>query len=109
MLLSGAVAGLVGMPAAARRRALHTARPSRPGSASPGIAVALLGRNHPVGIALGALLFAFLDEQSEPAADPGRHLAGDRARSCRASIVLSVVVAYEVVRRYRIALEQRRA
>ena len=29
-----------------------------------GIAVALLGRNHPVGIAFGALLFAFLDEQS---------------------------------------------
>jgi simple sugar transport system permease protein len=31
-----------------------------------GIAIALLGRNHPIGIALGALLFAFLDEQSNP-------------------------------------------
>ena len=32
-----------------------------------GIAVALLGRNNPVGIAFGALLFAFLDRAEQPA------------------------------------------
>ena len=31
-----------------------------------GIAIALLGRNNPVGIAFGALLWAFLDELARP-------------------------------------------
>ena len=52
--------------AAARRRPLL--RLDFPaGLGFTGIAIALLGRNNPVGIAFGALLFAFLDEQSRPA------------------------------------------
>ena len=63
MLLSGAVAGLVGMPALlgdshAYRRGLAE------GYGFDGIAVALLGRNHPVGIVMAALLFGFLDRTS---------------------------------------------
>ncbi|MEP7113127.1 MAG: ABC transporter permease [Ilumatobacteraceae bacterium] len=63
MLLSGAVAGLVGMPGL-----LGESHAYRRGLAEnygfEGIAVALLGRNHPVGIVLASLLFGFLDRSS---------------------------------------------
>ena len=63
MLLSGAVAGLVGMPGLlgdshAYRRGLAE------GYGFEGIAVALLGRNHPLGIVMASLLFGFLDRTS---------------------------------------------
>ncbi len=63
MLLSGAVAGLVGMPGLlgdshAYRRGLAE------GYGFDGIAVALLGRNHPFGIVVSAILFGFLDHSS---------------------------------------------
>jgi ABC-type uncharacterized transport system permease subunit len=77
MLLSGAVAGLVGMPVLLGE-AYTYASTFPAGLGFTGIAIALLGRNHPVGIAFGALLFAFLDLAVQPAADPRRHLAGDR-------------------------------
>ena len=76
MLLSGAVAGLVGMPSLFGD-AYTYGTTFQAGLGFTGIAVALLGRNHPVGIAFGALLFAFLNEQSNPL-HPGRHLAGHR-------------------------------
>ena len=76
------------------RRAQHacSARPAttRPtwssaASASPGIAIALLGRNNPVGIAFRPpLLWAFMDVLQHPAR-PGRAAQGDRRRSCRRS------------------------
>jgi simple sugar transport system permease protein len=60
MLLSGAVAGLVGMPGLLGRE--HAVTTSVGGGLGfTGIAIALLGRNHPIGIALAALLWAFLD------------------------------------------------
>ena len=104
--ISGAVAGLVGMPAAARRAPTRTRWTSRPGSASPASrsrcsaattrsasrSARCSGRSWTVG--------------ADPR--PRRRAQGDRARSCRASIVLSVVVAYELVRRYRLAPQQRR-
>ena len=43
-----------------------------------GIAVALLGRNRPLGIVFGALLFAFLNEQSNRLTLADRHLAERR-------------------------------
>ena len=63
MLLSGAIAGLVGMPGLlgdshAYRRGLAE------GYGFDGIAVALLGRNHPIGIVISGLLFGFLDHSS---------------------------------------------
>ena len=71
-----------------------------------GIAVALLGRNNPVGIAFGALVFAFLAEQGNLL----NILAGvspDIVAVTQGVIVLAVVIAYEVVRRYRVGREQR--
>ena len=68
MLLSGGVAGLIWMPALFGD-AHSYGTTFQAGLGFTGIAVALLGRNHPVGIAFGALLFAFLTEQSQPADD----------------------------------------
>ena len=104
MLLSGAVAGLVGLPTMfsdsfAYGSAFQT------GLGFTGIAVALLGRNNPVGIAFGALIFAFLNEQATLL----NILAGispDIVYVTQGVIVLAVVIAYEIVRRYRVRLEQ---
>ena len=88
MLLSGAVAGLVGMPLLLGES--HAYSQDFPaGLGFTGIAIALLGRNHPVGIAIGALLWAFL-EQSSQHPRPRRHPEGDRddhagRRSCSRS------------------------
>ena len=67
MLISGGIAGLVGHRSAARRSAVpplqRTASRARFGFT--GIAVALLGRNHPVGIAFAALLFATIERATQ--------------------------------------------
>ncbi|MGA8211800.1 MAG: ABC transporter permease [Nocardioidaceae bacterium] len=104
MLVSGGVAGLVGLPILFGD-AYRYGSTFQSGLGFAGIAIALLGRNHPVGIALGALLFAFLDEQSNPLqilAD----VSPDIVAITQGVIVLTVVVSYEVVRRYRVRLEQ---
>ena len=59
MLISGALAGLMGINATmgeAERLILN----STEGAGFIGIAVALMGRNHPLGVFLAALLFGFL-------------------------------------------------
>ena len=57
LLLSGAVAGLVAMPSLLGEAFAYgpNATPIQFGFA--GIAVALLGRNHPAGIVIAAMLF----------------------------------------------------
>lgn len=104
MLISGGVAGLVGMPILFGS-AYSYGSTFQSGLGFAGIAIALLGRNHPVGIALGALLFAFLNEQSNPL----QILVGvspDIVAITQGVIVLTVVISYEVVRRYAVRLEQ---
>ena len=64
MLLSGAIAGLVGMPQLLGGDAYSYSLDFPAGLGFTGIAIALLGRNNPVGIALGALLFSFLDSSA---------------------------------------------
>jgi simple sugar transport system permease protein len=104
MLLSGAVAGLVGLPTMFSDSFAYGSS-FQTGLGFTGIAVALLGRNNPVGIAFGALIFAFLNEQATLL----NILAGispDIVYVTQGVIVLAVVIAYEVVRRYRVRLEQ---
>jgi general nucleoside transport system permease protein len=98
MLLSGAVAGLIGMPLLFGEYYNYGVT-FQPGLGFAGIAVALLGRNHPVGVALGALLFAYLDEQGNKLqifADVSPELV----LIIQGVIVMSVVIAYEAVQRY---------
>jgi simple sugar transport system permease protein len=104
MLLSGAVAGLIGMPTLFGD-AHNYGSSFQSGIGFLGIAVALLGRNNPVGIAFGALIFAFLSEQGNLL----NILVGvspDIVAVTQGVIVMAVVIAYEIVRRYRARLEQ---
>ena len=105
MLISGALAGLVGLPALLNEA--HTYGDAIPtGIGFTGIAVALLGRNHPVGIGIGALLWAFLDRTSGWLEFQGydKEIVG----VIQGVIVLCVVIAYEVVRRHGLGRQQRK-
>ena len=105
MIISGGIAALVGLPLLfGDTHAYGTTFQSGLGFA--GIAVALLGRNNPVGIAFGALLFAFLTEQSS-LLEINAGVSNDIVSITQGVLVLSVVIAYEVVRRYVKAQEQR--
>ncbi|MFD4834579.1 ABC transporter permease [Streptomyces sp. SID4919] len=105
MVLSGAVAGLVGMPTLLNDS--HQFANDFPlGIGFTGIAIALLGRNHPVGIALGALLWGFLERTTSHLELQGydKEILG----VIQGVIVLCVVIAYEVVRRYGLKRQQQR-
>ena len=106
MLLSGAAAGLVGLPLLFGNDYAYGST-FQSGLGFAGIAIALLGRNHPIGIALGALLFAFLDQQANPL-EILLDVSPQIIKITQGVIVLTVVIAYEVVRRYGVRLEQRR-
>jgi len=106
MLISGGVAGLIGMPLLFGD-SHNYGLTFQTGLGFAGIAVALLGRNNPIGIAFAALLFAFLNEQSN-SLQLKAGVSNDIVNITQGVIVLSVVVAYEVVRRYNNAAEQRR-
>ncbi|MGO4255763.1 ABC transporter permease [Marmoricola sp. RAF53] len=105
MLISGAIAGLVWMPALFGG-ADYYGPPFQHQLGFTGIAVALLGRNRPLGIFFGAVLFAWLSEQANPLG-----LVADISPSIvqitQGVVVLAVVIAYEVVRRWTAAREQR--
>ena len=105
MLLSGAVAGLVNMPVLlgdAHNYSLSTPA----GIGFTGIAIALLGRNSPLGIVFASLLWAFLDTSSnilQISSVPTSVVA-----ITEGVVVLSAVVAYELVRRYGLRRQQHR-
>ncbi|MGL5825073.1 MAG: ABC transporter permease, partial [Nocardioides sp.] len=65
MLISGAIAGLIWMPALFNG-ADYYGPPFQRLLGFTGIAVALLGRNRPLGILVGSVLFAWLSEQANP-------------------------------------------
>ena len=106
MSISGAVAGLVGM-AELMQSGYFPSNPIQ-GLGYAGIAVALLGRNHPVGIAFGALIFAFLDVSSGVL-----QFSGAAPREIvvimQGVIILAAVVAYEMAHRARNREEARSA
>jgi simple sugar transport system permease protein len=96
MILSGAVAGLVGLPVLVGFSFNYNLDfPTGLGFA--GITVALLGRNNPVGIAFGALLIGFLDRSAQILDLEG--IPKEIVVIMEGVIVLSVVIAYEVVER----------
>lgn len=105
MLISGALAGLVWMPAFFGQ--VHTfgiPDDFQRGLGFTGLAVALLGRNRSAGILMGALLFAFLSAQSNSLQRVG--IARDVVDITQGVVVLAVVVAYEVVGRRKAKREQ---
>ena len=106
MLLSGAIAGLVGMNDLLGF--FHQYTLDFPvGLGFTGIAVALVGRNHPLGVALAALLFGFIDRSAQIL--DLRDIPKEIITIMQGVIILSVVIAYEVVRRLAQAQEVRAA
>ncbi|MFV0128147.1 ABC transporter permease [Streptomyces sp. HMX112] len=104
MLISGAMAGLIGMPTLLNASYEYSGDfPT--GIGFTGIAIALLGRNHPIGIALGAILWGFLERGTGKLEFEGydKEIVG----VIQGVIVLCVVIAYEVVRRYGVKRQQR--
>ncbi|MFJ8072714.1 ABC transporter permease [Streptomyces sp. NPDC096176] len=105
MLISGAMAGLAGMPMLLGQT--HTYSLSFPvGVGFTAIGIALLGRNNPIGILFASLLFAFLDKTAE-----GLSLEGypkEIAVIMQGLIVIAVVVSYELVRQYGLRRQQQK-
>jgi simple sugar transport system permease protein len=104
MLISGAIAGLVGMPTLLGESFTYS-NDFPAGIGFTGISIALLGRNNPVGIAFGALLWSFLDS-SQLILDLG-DVPKEIVTIMQGISVLSVVIAYELVRRYNLVQQQK--
>jgi|TARA_B110000977_G_scaffold14288_1_gene17768 ABC-type uncharacterized transport system permease subunit len=103
MALSGAVAGLVGVGTLLSDTHNYSlAFPS--GYALTGLALALLGRNHPVGIAFAAFFWAFL-ERSAGILDLNG-IPTEIVTMMQGTIVISIVVAYELIRRLNLRQQQ---
>lgn len=97
MLISGGIAGLVGMPDLLGFHHQYVQDFPR-FYGFDGIAVALLGRNHPVGMGLGALLFGFM-ERAALILDL-RDVPREIVTIIQGTVVLTVVIVYEIVTRY---------
>ena len=107
MLASGAIAGLVGMVDVLTRNHRYDQN-FTPEFGFKGIAVALLGRNHPLGMVVAAMLFAFLDSSSSILQITGS-ASKEIATIMQAVIMLAAVIAYEFVSRVRAREEIRLA
>jgi general nucleoside transport system permease protein len=96
MILSGAMAGLVGMPQLLGGSYTYSLDfPA--GIGFTGIGIALLGRNNPVGIAVASLFWAFLDVSSNIL--DFNDIPKEIVAITQAGVLLSVVIVYEVVNR----------
>jgi ABC-type uncharacterized transport system permease subunit len=104
MVMSGAVAGLIGMPQLLGGSYSYSLDfPT--GIGLTGIGIALLGRNGPVGIAFASLLWAFLDQSSQIL--DFNDIPKEIVAITQAAVLLSVVVVYEVVNRAGRRIDQR--
>jgi len=104
MVMSGAVAGMVGMPQLLGGSYSYSLDfPT--GIGFTGIGIALLGRNSPVGIAFASLLWAFLDQSSQIL--DFNDIPKEIVAITQAAVLLSVVIVYEVVTRVGQRIDQR--
>src|SRR5688500_2371453 len=100
MLMSGAIAGLVGLGPILSD--IHFFEAS--GGQFPlqlgftGIGVALLGRNHPAGIAVAAFVYAGIERSTQVLSPLG--IPSEISRILQGTLILAYVIAYEVVRRW---------
>ncbi len=104
MIASGALAGLVGMPLLFGQDYSYGTT-FQAGLGFAGIGVALLGRNSAVGIALASLLWSYLDTQSN-GLQIRAGVAPELVYIIQGIILFAVVIAYELVRRADVRLEQ---
>jgi simple sugar transport system permease protein len=104
LVISGAIAGLSGLPAVLGETHSYNMG-FRSGIGFSAIAVALLGRNSAGGMAFSALLFGFLEVSSR--ALELIDIAPETYVIMQGSILLSSVIAYEVVRRLKLTLQSK--
>jgi simple sugar transport system permease protein len=104
LVISGAIAGLSGLPAVLGETHAYNMG-FRSGIGFSAIAVALLGRNGAVGMGISALLFGFLEVSSRSL--ELIDIAPETYVIMQGSILLSSVIAYEVIRRYKITLQSK--
>ncbi len=108
MVVSGALAGLIGLPELLQN-SYNYGQSFQPGLGFLGISVALLGRNSPIGMAFAALLFAFLDATGSQLPLPQNGgFPFEIVPVMQGTIVICVVVAYELVRRYGLKRQQQK-
>ncbi|MFO8065522.1 MAG: ABC transporter permease [Spirochaetota bacterium] len=106
-LASGALAGLIGLQEIFAIRGFYTYEIAR-GLGFDGIAIALIGRNNPIGVIFGALLFSFLKQ-----AGYGLQLYTSVPNSVTDVItglmIIIIVVTNELIARYIKRVRQREA
>jgi general nucleoside transport system permease protein len=104
LLISGGIAGLVAMPQLFGDSHAFTADIA--GLGFTGIAIALLGRNHPIGIAAAAVLWATLDRASFQL--DFDQIPKEITQIVQAVTVLAVVIAYQLANELSTRAQQRR-
>ncbi len=98
IVLSGAVAGLVGMSSLLADPQFYKYGDQFPKTLGfTGIALALLGRNHPAGVAVAALVWATIERATQRLSPLG--IPQEIGVILQGSFLLAAVVAYEVVQR----------
>jgi ABC-type uncharacterized transport system permease subunit len=102
-LISGALAGLVGMHQILADRG-HLPQNYVVALGFTGIAVAFLGQNHPVGIIFAAILWGVLS-RGEVALQIGSDVPREFIIILQGILILSVVITYQIARR-RLAVRQ---
>ncbi|MDH6704465.1 MULTISPECIES: ABC transporter permease [unclassified Kitasatospora] len=108
MAVSGGIAGLIGLPELLQN-SFYFGQSFQPGLGFLGISIALLGRNSPIGMAFAALLFAFLDSTGNQLPLPQNGaFPFEIVQVMQGTIVICVVVAYELVRRYGLKRQQQK-
>ena len=106
MVISGALAGVLAMgPLLSDTHVFGDQFPTQLGFT--GIAVALLGRNHPGGIALAAVVWAALERASQALA--AQDVPTEISRILQGTLLLSAVIAYEIINRRALESATRRA
>ena len=106
IILSGALAALAGMgPLLSDLHLYGDIFPTALGFT--GISVALLGRNHPGGIAIAAIVWAGIEQAARGLPSVG--VPPEIGKILQGTLLLAAVVAFEVVRRYGQAAQVRDA
>ena len=102
MAMSGAVAGLIGMGIVLSSNDQLTYGDRFPGTLGfAGIGIALLGRNHPVGVGAAALLWAALDQGARGLVTVG--IPGEVAVIFQGALLFIAVIVYAVYERKTLA------
>jgi simple sugar transport system permease protein len=108
IMLSGAVAGLIGLGPLLGDPQLHKFGDTFPTAIGlTGISIALLGRNNPIGIAIAAFVWAALERAGQSLPPIG--VPQEIVQILQGTLLLSAVVAFEVVRRFAAASAVREA